>query len=329
LIWIEPYKTTSIIILKPMDPSNITKTVANCASIAALLEASAYPKPGNVHRLNDMENTRYEHFLAGSVSLGSTMGNLAERSYRAEDWGTIGLGRCIRDAVDEMFIWQNGGNIHLGVILLFTPLSAAAGATFRDNEFDVMRLKEYTQKIISKATHSDSIDIYAAIDRAMSQQNLGSAEDLDVSDQRSIERITRENITPLKIFELCKERDMICHEWVTGFSTVFEKGYPYLRYKIKSGTNINDATVDTFLNILAEHPDSLIQRKSGKEAAQQVSNRAREILQARGTDTEEGKKMLWNLDNELKKEKGMLNPGTTADLTAASLFVLLLSGWRP
>jgi triphosphoribosyl-dephospho-CoA synthase len=163
----------------------------------------------------------------------------------------------------------------------------------------------------------------------MSQRNLGSADDLDVSDQRSIERIKRENITPLRIFELCKERDMICHEWVTGFSTVFEKGYPYLRYKIKSGIDINDATVDTFLTILAEHPDSLIQRKSGKEAAQLVSNKAREILQTGGTGTKEGKKMLWSLDDELKREKGMLNPGTTADLTAASLFVLLLSGWRP
>ncbi|TRO54533.1 ATP--dephospho-CoA triphosphoribosyl transferase CitG [Candidatus Bathyarchaeota archaeon] len=312
-----------------MDPSNIAKTIGNCASIAALLEVSAYPKPGNVHRLNDMENTRYEHFLAGSVSLGSAMGKLAERSYSTRDWSSIGLGRCIRDSVDEMFFWQNGGNIHLGVILLFAPLSAAAGVAFHDKEFDVMRLKEYTQQLISKATPRDSIDIYAAIDRAMSPQNLGSAETLDVNDERSIERIRSENITPLKIFELCKERDLICHEWVTGFSTVFEKGYPYLRYKIKSGADIKDATVDTFLNILAEHPDSLIQRKKGKETAQEVSKRAREILQSGGTRTEEGKEMIWRLDEELKKERGLLNPGTTADLTAASLFVLLLSGWRP
>ncbi|MBE0634226.1 triphosphoribosyl-dephospho-CoA synthase, partial [Candidatus Bathyarchaeota archaeon] len=45
--------------------------------------------------------------------------------------------------------------------------------------------------------------------------------------------------------------------------------------------------------------------------------------------TEEGNKMLWSLDAELKKENGLLNPGTSADLTAASLFVLLLDGWRP
>ena len=312
-----------------MNTSNIATTVGNCASIAALLEASAYPKPGNVHRLNDLENTSYEHFLAGSVSLGSIMGELAEKSYSAQDWSTIGLGRCIREAVDEMFLWQKGGNIHLGVILLFAPLSAAAGATYTEKEFDVMRLKEYTQQIIARATPVDSVDIYAAIDRAMSSQNLGSAEELDVNDQHSTKRIIQEKITPLEIFELCKEKDMICNEWVTGFSTVFEKGYPYLRYRIKSGADINDATIDTFLSLLSEFPDSLIARKKGKEAAKKVSLKAREILQAGGTSTEEGKEMLWKLDEELNRENGLLNPGTTADLTAASLYVLLLSGWRP
>ena len=39
--------------------------------------------------------------------------------------------------------------------------------------------------------------------------------------------------------------------------------------------------------------------------------------------------MLRELDEELSAEKGGLNPGTSADLTAASLYVLLLAGWRP
>ena len=60
-----------------------------------------------------------------------------------------------------------------------------------------------------------------------------------------------------------------------------------------------------------------------------MSDKAREILQAGGKSSEKGTKMLWSLDEELKQEKGLLNPGTTADLTAASLLVLLLSGWRP
>jgi triphosphoribosyl-dephospho-CoA synthetase len=40
-------------------------------------------------------------------------------------------------------------------------------------------------------------------------------------------------------------------------------------------------------------------------------------------------KELKILDSELQRAGGGLNPGTTADLTASSIFVLLLEGWRP
>jgi triphosphoribosyl-dephospho-CoA synthase len=67
----------------------------------------------------------------------------------------------------------------------------------------------------------------------------------------------------------------------------------------------------------------------GHKSAILVSEKAKQIIEVGGIESEEGKTMLWNFDEELNKEKGKLNPGTTADLTAASLYVLLLSGWRP
>jgi len=60
-----------------------------------------------------------------------------------------------------------------------------------------------------------------------------------------------------------------------------------------------------------------------------VSEKAKTIIQTGGASSEVGMKMIYELDDELRKENGSLNPGTTADLTAASLFLLLLSGWRP
>ena len=312
-----------------MDPQNIATSVSNCASLAALLEVSAYPKPGNIHRLNDFPETIYEHFLAGGVSLGPVMGELALRGHRSHDLAEVRLGQGIKEAVDAMFRWQKGGNIHLGTILLFSPLSAAAGAILSDCRVEIQELRDYTSRIIANATPLDSIDIYAAIGKAMSSENLGTTDALDVTDNDSSERIKRENITPLEIFKLCKDKDLICHEWVTGFKTVFETGYPYLKEKIMSGSKINDATVDTFIKLLSENPDSLITRKTGTESAQQVSEKANQIIEAGGAESEEGKTMLWSLDEELRKEEGRLNPGTTADLTAASLYVLLLSGWRP
>ncbi|MHA1288699.1 MAG: triphosphoribosyl-dephospho-CoA synthase, partial [Candidatus Thorarchaeota archaeon] len=67
----------------------------------------------------------------------------------------------------------------------------------------------------------------------------------------------------------------------------------------------------------------------GVAEAEKISRKAKWILELGGIDSEEGNKQLWILDENLKKEDGRLNPGTTADLTAGSIFVLLLSGWRP
>lgn len=313
--------------MRPM-PSETATTIGNCASLAALLEVSAYPKPGNIHRLSDFEDTSYEHFLAGSVALGSVMGELADRAAN-EKISNIKIGKGVLYAVNEMFKWQHGGNIHLGVILLFAPISAGAGLMYSTDSREADVLREHIRNVIAEATPLDSIDIYKAIDLAMSREHLGTAEELDVKDKQSRERILEENITPLEIFKLCSERDQICREWVTGFKTVFETGYPYLSKRIENGASINDATVDTFLKLLSENHDSLIARKKGVEVAEKVSAEAKKILEAGGIESDEGKMMLWSLDEELRLEKGALNPGTTADLTATSLYVLLLTGWRP
>lgn len=307
--------------------------VGQCASLAALLEVSAYPKPGNVHRLRDFHDTKYEHFLAGSVSLGSRIREITGKGDRigngSRKWSELGVGESIRTSVKEMMNWQSGGNVHLGIILLFSPLAAAAGVVMKEGFVDLDDLRSALEEIISGAIPLDSVNIYRAIDEVMSKENLGSVDQLDVKDTSSFDRILAKGLTPLDIFKECRARDAICNEWVTGFNVTFTEGYPFLRRRLDEGASINEATVDTFLKILAEHPDSLIQRKKGLEEATTVSQKAKEIIQAGGTSTEVGMKMLWSLDEELSSENGSLNPGTTADLTAASLFLLLLTGWRP
>jgi triphosphoribosyl-dephospho-CoA synthase len=306
--------------------------VGGCASLAALLEVSAYPKPGNVHRLRDFQGTSYEHFLAGGVSLAPWMASLAERGAKAmaQDggWEEVRLGEHVRGAVEDMMRWQRGGNVHLGIILLFAPLAAAAGASLRVGAVEPGELRDALVKAVAAATPGDAADIYRAIGAAMSVENLGSVERLDVSDPSSIDLILRRGVTPLKIFEDCSARDMICGEWATGFRVTFEEGHPYLAERLTHGS-INDAVVDTFLRILSRHPDSLIRRKSGDEAAEAVSGKALTVLEAGGASSEAGKRLVAEMDDALQAENGGMNPGTSADLTAASLFVHLLGGWRP
>ncbi len=311
--------------------TRIGEIVGKCASLAALLEVSAYPKPGNVHRLRDFPDTKYEHFLAGSVSLGSRMRVIAEKGQRIRNgkWAELSVGENILASVKDMMDWQSGGNVHLGIILLFSPLAAAAGSMMKDGVVDLDDLRNALDEVIRGATPLDSVNIYRAIDEVMSAENLGHVDQLDVKDTSSLDRILDEGLTPRDIFKECQARDAICNEWATGFNVTFTEGYPFLRRRLDEGASINEATVDTFLKILSEHPDSLIQRKSGTKAAISVSEKAKEMIQAGGAATDAGMKMLWSLDDELSSENGSLNPGTTADLTAASLFLLLLTGWRP
>ena len=307
--------------------------VSRCASLAALMEVSAYPKPGNVHRTRDLPGTRFEHFLAAGVAIGPFMRELALRGRDAVSgslsWDQISVGKSVLNAVVDSLEWQRGGNVNLGVVLLFAPLAAAAGATLHESaSIDAMSLRENLEKVVRAAVPDDTVDIYKAINIAMSTETLGNVGELDVTDGGSRERIKDERISPLEVFEKCAERDSICSEWVTGFQITFEISYPTLKTSLDEGT-VNDAIINTFMQILSKYPDSLITRKSGVAQAAEVSKQTKKILEAGGASTVKGKKLLWALDEELHAAKGDLNPGTTADLTAAALFVSLLEGWRP
>ncbi|MCK5625799.1 triphosphoribosyl-dephospho-CoA synthase, partial [Candidatus Bathyarchaeota archaeon] len=66
----------------------------------------------------------------------------------------------------------------------------------------------------------------------------------------------------------------------------------------------------------------------GLKKAAEVSKKAAAIIRMGGLKTAEGKKALVTFDRELRLDH-KLNPGTTADLTAASLFIAILCGLRP
>jgi triphosphoribosyl-dephospho-CoA synthase len=317
-----------------MGKAETAELVSRCAMLAALLEVSAYPKPGNVHRTRDFPGTRYEHFLAGSVALSKAMRKLASRGYEAEEgsigWHDIEIGRNVLEAVTDTLGWQKGGNVNLGVVLLFAPMASASGAAIREERrTDAVGLRNKLGRVLDRTTPDDVVSVYDAIRMAMTPEVLGEVEELDVRDDSAPSRIKEEVLTLKDVFQRCAERDSICGEWVTDFETTFEAGYPHLKKSLESSDDVNSAVVDTFLFILSERPDSLIRRKSGIEQAVEVSERAKLILDEGGSSSTRGMEMLRQLDFELQRAGGGLNPGTTADLTAASIFVALLEGWRP
>ena len=63
-------------------------------------------------------------------------------------------------------------------------------------------------------------------------------------------------------------------------------------------------------------------------AALSVSKRAKDLLNKGGIATENGLKLILELDKQLHDKKGKMNPGTTADIIAGIIFCALIFGVR-
>ena len=83
---------------------------------------------------------------------------------------------------------------------------------------------------------------------------------------------------------------------------------------------------ECFLALLAAVPDTHIARKLGRGEAERVTVRAREVVALGGTRSTQGRTALVALDGELRDPRNTRNPGATADLTCAALFVVIIEG---
>jgi triphosphoribosyl-dephospho-CoA synthase len=306
------------------------KHISNCLELAMLLEVSA-AKPGNVNFATGFEGTRVEHFLASAVAATASFEEAARRGIAVHDKklsvSDVGMGQIMKRCAADINVWQKGGNTMLGTVILFVPIAVAAGMTSTEENFDLARLRENLRLTVESTTAEDAVYLYEAIDVAK-PSGLGGAPDLDVNDPASKTRILKENVSLYEVFKIAASYDDICSEWVNNYSITFDLAYPYLMQQLERG-DLNTAVVHTFLKILSEHPDTFIARKVGVEKAQEISLDAKKILKLGGLETSEGKKNIFEFDRKLRESGNQLNPGTTADLTAAALALCTLCGYRP
>ncbi|HEX2450631.1 MAG TPA: triphosphoribosyl-dephospho-CoA synthase [Gemmatimonadales bacterium] len=276
------------------------REVGAAAQLACLLEVSA-PKPGNVSPGLHFHDTSYEDFLASAVAIGPVMAEAGDRP----------LGTIIREAIAATRR-VTGRNTNLGIVLLLAPLCRAALVGER-------ALRPTLQDVLASTTVADAAEVYAAI-RLVSPAGLGAAAAQDVA--------RAPTVTLRAAMALAAERDSVAREYVTDFGCTFELGAPTLRAARKAGLSWADAVVETFLALLAATPDSHIARKLGSDAAHQVTRRAQAVREAGGVRTAAGRTALAALDRELRDDRNQRNPGTTADLTAAAIAVVILEdGW--
>jgi len=264
------------------------------AQTACLWEATAR-KPGNVHPHASFAQTGYMDFLLSAaaiqfpltVTFGSSVGEIVHLATKVT-----------RSVV--------ASNTNLGIILLLAPLVADA--------HDGPGFRRRVQKVVASLTVEDAALVYEAI-RLANPGGLGDSPEQDVHSEPTV--------TLLEAMKLAADRDMIARQYANGFADIFDFGVPALMDAFVKFGNVEAATVDCQLRWLAEFPDSLIVRKRGLAAAEDVRTRVREVLHLGGLASTEGRRAGNDLDRYLRSDGNKLNPGTTADLVTACLFVAL------
>jgi len=270
------------------------------AQLACLLEVSA-PKPGNVCPGRHFPDARYEDFLASAIAIGGPIGSA----------GTRPLGATIRLAVEATANWT-ASNTNLGIVLLLAPLARAIAI---DSAVD--RLRDSLRRVLDNTTVADAREVYAAIRRA-APGGLGRAPEQDVAGEPTA--------TLVEAMRLAADRDAIAREYATAFDITFGTAVPELKRARADGLSWDDAIVETFLRVLATVPDTHIARRGGAALAGDVSRAAQDALDAGGVRSGAGRRAIEAFDRTLRDDGHRANPGTTADLMAAAIFVVLAGG---
>ncbi len=277
--------------------------LGQCATLACVLEATA-PKVGNVHRGSDFDDLTFADFMASAVAIGPAMSMAAKQT----------VGSTVLAAVTATRQVVNT-NTNLGIILLVSPLANAAGQTGQQS---VQSIAERVKQTLASLTPQDSRDVYAGIRLAM-PGGMGKVSKMDVSEVDAPSNL-------LSAMEDAAERDLIAKQYVTNFALVFDKVLPYLLDGRDKGWSLTERIIRTQLRLLSEHPDSLIARKCGQETAEEISVYAGQVLSMGEPGDEIYHGGLADLDFWLRSDGHRRNPGTTADLIAAGLFLGLVTG---
>lgn len=268
--------------------------VGQLVTMACVLEASA-PKPGNVHPGASFEDATYADFVASAVAIGPVF-----RQAGTKRVGQVVLEsvHTVRDAV--------GTNTNLGAILLLAPLAGVPVG---------VPCREGIGRVLEQLNAADCRDVYDAI-RVAQAGGLGEAQAADVHGAPPDDL--------LAAMSLAADRDMVARQYAHGFADIWEFVLPALVEFTQQSRSIGRAIVLTQLATMARYPDSLIARKCGVEIAAESACRAEHVLALiKDSDSNGARRELAAFDCWLRDNKHQRNPGTTADLLAAALFVNL------
>jgi triphosphoribosyl-dephospho-CoA synthase len=280
-------------------------SIGQLAAIACCLEAAA-PKAGNVHPSAAFVDMDFSDFLLSGLAIAPTFDAASKKSVGELVFEGV---RATRERLEL--------NTNLGTLLLLAPLAKGLlrwQATHADRPTaDQLRL--CVQSVLDDLDAHDTELVYAAI-RLAKPGGLGRAEAHDVSQTPPANLRTA--------MAVVAKVDAVARQYVSGFADVCGPLATWLRSALARGLDLSQAIVEVQLRWLAEECDGLIVRKAGQELAEEVRGLAGIALEEWLETGQRG--LHWQmLDTFLRADGHRRNPGTTADLIAAALLVLLVT----
>jgi triphosphoribosyl-dephospho-CoA synthase len=270
-------------------------TLAEEIQWACLMEATAQ-KPGNVHPGASFVDLCYADFVQAASCIAEPLAAVRR----------VGLGASIYQAV-RATKQLTGTNVNLGIILLLAPLAAVSPG---------IPLQSGVSEVLSRTTIEDAEWVYAAIGLA---QPGGMSK---VSSQDIRERPT---VTLREAMAMAADRDRIAEQYLNNYQLVFEANQKLSQY-LNIEPDWEAAIVRLHVWMLSRWPDTLIARKCGQKVAELATEQARQLIDEAEVDQHLNPKRLDEFDRWLRADGHRRNPGTTADLIAATLFVALREG---
>jgi triphosphoribosyl-dephospho-CoA synthase len=266
---------------------------------ACILEAAAR-KPGNVHPHASFPDLNYQDFVDSAEAVSPILARTVE----------TGVGQAVLDAVrDTQDRLQR--NTNLGIVLLLAPLAAVPSG---------VKLVDGIEAVLTGLSLHDAELVYEAI-RLAHPGGMGQVPEQDISASPT---------QPLvDVMRLAADYDLIARQYTDNFSIVLGIGMPYLARAGDFVQHWETAIIGLQLKLLSQYPDSLIQRKCGREIASEASQRARGLLHSSGPGNQMTQDKLDEFDRWLRADGHRRNPGTIADLIAASLFAAFRDGGLP
>ena len=277
--------------------------VTDAVEEACLTEIEAL-KPGNVHVYADGHDMTVEDFRRSARAAAGPIGRAG-----------LTVGARILLAVEATRA-ATGCNTNLGIVLLCAPLAHAALAPAPDDD-----LRTRLRTTLADLSVADAEGAYEAI-RLAAPAGLGRSDRHDV--------YAPATVTLRQAMAAAADRDRVARQYATAYEDVFTLGVPRI---LEMRERLSDGSAEAapwgassaYLGFLSRFADSHVARKYSRARAEELRRRAAALDEAfqNCPHPAEVKRRLLDFDAALKAEK--INPGTSADLTVASLLAVRLA----